>query len=290
MIEIAGRQVRVIDAHVHVFPDDISARRSDWLLRDRWFRELYENPKSRLATVEDLIASMGGAGIDHAILCGFPWSDHDHCRFHNEYMAECVRRFPDRLSWLGIVPPSDHAVELASWCFEHEAAGIGELNADAQGIRWSSCQQLTALAKLCVELDRPWLVHASEPVGHRYPGKGLATPDEINALAIAFPELRIVAAHWGGGLPFYELMPKVRAQLERVVYDSAATTYLYDFRVFRQALEIVGPAKVLFASDYPVLRQDRLIERLRGLEWSNTEADAVFHRSATDVFRLETQR
>jgi predicted TIM-barrel fold metal-dependent hydrolase len=290
MIEIAGRQVRVIDSHVHVFPDDVSSRRADWLLRDAWFRELYENPRSRLATVEDLVQSMDGAGVDHSILCGFPWADEEHCRYHNEYMADCAKRFPDRLSWLGIVAPGDHAAELASLCFERGAVGIGELNADAQGIRWSSCQRMAPLASLCIGMDRPWLVHASEPVGHRYPGKGLATPDEINALAIAFPELRIVAAHWGGGLPFYELMPRVRAQLERVAYDSAATTYLYDFRVFRQALDIVGPAKVMFASDYPVLRQDRLLERVRGLDWTELEADAVFHRTATNIFRLENER
>lgn len=287
MIETAGRQVRVVDAHAHIFPDDIGARREDWLLRDDWFRELYQDPKSRLATVEDLIESMDSAGVDHSIVSGFPWSDEAHCRYHDEYMHHAVRRFPDRLSWLGIVAPGDRAVELAGWCFEHGAVGIGELNSDAQRVRWADCGRLAPLAEFCVAEDRPWLVHASEPVGHSYPGKGTATPDQIAALAGMFPALRIVAAHWGGGLPFYELMPKVKAQVERVAYDTAATTYLYDFQVFRQALDIVGPEKVLFASDYPVLRQDRLLERLQQLEWSADEAESVLSRSATHVYRLE---
>ena len=289
MITLAGRRVRVIDAHVHVFPDDVSAKRADWLRRDDWFRQLYENPKARLASVDELIESMDAAGVDHSILCGFPWSDYQHCRYHNEYMRDAVRRFPSRLSWLGIVTPGDRAVEVAEWCFDCGAVGIGELNADAQGIRWSDCRSMTPLAELCIRVERPWLVHASEPVGHRYPGKGLATPDEISALAMAFPELRIVAAHWGGGLPFYELMPRVRAQLGNVAYDTAATTYLYDVDIFRHALAIVSPAKVLFASDYPVLRQDRLLERLGVLEWSAAEADAVFHGSAARFFRLERE-
>ena len=287
MIEIGGQRVRVVDAHVHIFPDEISASREEWLLRDNWFRELYESPDALLASADELISSMDSAGVDRSILCGFPWADHEHCQFHNEYMRHAVARFPDRLSWLGIVTPGDLAVEMASWCFENGAVGLGELNADAQGIRWSDCGSLAPLAALCIEHDCPWLVHASEPVGHRYPGKGLATPDEICALAIAFPELRIAAAHWGGGLPFYELMPKVRTQLRNVVYDSAATTYLYDFQVFHQAMNIVGTEKVLFASDYPVLRQDRLLERMRALEWNEAEADAVFHQSATAFYRLE---
>lgn len=287
MIEIAGRHVRVIDAHVHAFPGDVGVTREDWLKRDDWFRELYENPKARLATADDLIASMDEAGVDRSIMSGFPWSDHTHCLYHDEYMADAVARYPDRLSWLGIVAPGDRAVELAEWCFQNGAIGIGELNADAQSLRWTDCRDLFPLAELCIERDRPWLVHASEPVGHSYPGKGLATPDQIAALAATFPDLRIVAAHWGGGLPFYELMPKVRAQLQNVAYDTAATAYLYDFRVFRQAIDVVGPEKVLFASDYPVLRQDRLVDRISTLGLSEAEMESVFHRSAAQFYRLE---
>src|SRR5688572_20892818 len=117
MIKIGERRVRVVDAHVHIFPDEIGTSREEWLLRDDWFRELYENPASILASAELLISSMDSAGVDHSILCGFPWADHEHCQYHNEYMRDSVARYPDRLSWLGIVTPGDMAVEMASWCF-----------------------------------------------------------------------------------------------------------------------------------------------------------------------------
>ena len=117
------------------------------------------------------------------------------------------------------------------------------------------------------------MVHASEPLGHHYPGKGEATPDHILALAEAFPALKIVAAHWGGGLPFFELMPEVSKSLRNVAYDSAATTYLYDQSVFRHVMNICGSAKVIFASDFPILRQDRLVDRMVAMEW-NSAADA----------------
>src|SRR5918997_149447 len=104
MIEIGGRRTRVVDAHVHVFPTEIGEKRADWLLRDDWFRQLYENPSSRLATTDDLLASMDSAGVDHAVICGFPWSDIEHCRYHCEYMLDAATRHPTRLSWLGVVP------------------------------------------------------------------------------------------------------------------------------------------------------------------------------------------
>jgi predicted TIM-barrel fold metal-dependent hydrolase len=72
----------------------------------------------------------------------------------------------------------------------------------------------------------------------------------------------VVLAHWGGGLPFYELMPEVHAVTRNVVYDSAATTYLYRQPVFEHVTALAGSDRVLFASDYPILRQDRLLRRV----------------------------
>ena len=48
-------------------------------------------------------------------------------------------------------------------------------------------------------------------------------------------QLRVIAAHWGGGFPFHALMPEVRALLAggRLAFDSAASALLYEPRVLR---------------------------------------------------------
>jgi uncharacterized protein len=145
--------------------------------------------------------------------------------------------------------------------------GIGELNADAQQFDLRAPADLAAVVEVCVAHDRPLMLHTTEPVGHDYLGKGTATPDRLVAFLEAFPELRVVAAHWGGGLPFYELMPEVARLASRVVYDSAASTYLYRFEVFRTVLDLIGPDRIMFASDYPVLRQDRFLRRVQQTPW-----------------------
>jgi hypothetical protein len=272
VITLGGTPVRVVDAHVHIFPDDVGKDRASWLLRDAWFNALYQNPNARLATVEDLIASMDASGVDQAIVCGFPWSDNAHCVYHNQYMADAVLRFPERLSWIGIVTPGDSSGHAAEECFRAGAVGLGELNADAQGFTWSAPAMLEPLVEAAVSFGRPLLVHTSEPLGHVYPGKGKATPDQLLAFAHLFPAVRIVAAHWGGGLPFFELMPEVRSALVNLAYDSAATTYLYDHSIFEHVMRICGPDKVIYASDYPVLRQDRLLNRMATVAWPSDEA------------------
>jgi predicted TIM-barrel fold metal-dependent hydrolase len=167
------------------------------------------------------------------------------------------------------------------------AVAIGELNADAQGFDWRDTDALRCFAEACIEADLPVMLHCSEPVGHVYPGKGSATPEKILAFASAFPELRIVAAHWGGGLPFYELMPEVKLALANVVYDTAASTYLYDFDVFEAVVQIAGANRVLFASDYPVLKQRRFLERVRQTGLDPEAMRQVLGANARQVFRLQ---
>lgn len=252
--------VRVVDAHTHLFSPDVISARELFVERDRWFGHLYENPKAKLAAAEDILESMDAAGVDVSIVCGFPWGDLGICREQNDFMAETCRLAPDRLVFLGIVVPTDPgAAQEAERCFQLGAVGIGELNADAQGFDLTEPKEAADLMAVCQAFDKPVMLHASEPVGHLYPGKGFSTPDKLVTWIDAFQEQRIVLAHWGGGLPFYELMPEIRELTRNVVYDSAATTYLYRHDVFQQVTALAGSDRVLFATDYPVLRQDRLL-------------------------------
>ena len=73
-----------------------------------------------------------------------------------------------------------------------------------------------------------------------------------------YPDVKIVCAHLGGGLPFYALMPEIREALENVWFDTAATPFLYEAGVFRTVVGLVGAEKILPGSDYPLIRYDRL--------------------------------
>ncbi len=275
-----------IDAHVHIFPPEIVQQRERFRARDRWFDELYRDDRAKLVTAEELLASMDEAGIALSIAAGFPWSDPGLCSYHNDYLADAAAKSGGRIAWLAtVVPQHRSAPAEAVRAFRRGARGIGELNADAQGFDWDEPRALRGLVEVCVAEQRPVMAHVSEPLGHSYPGKGAAWPQRFLRFVASFPELMVVAAHWGGGLPFYELMPEVARVAANVVYDSAASTYLYRFRVFRVVVDLVGAHRVLFASDYPVLKQKRFLERVRsegGL--TEDELQAVLWANAARVF------
>lgn len=282
--------MRIVDAHVHIFPEEIVQYRERFLERDEWFRQLYESPRARLATMHDLIESMDGCGIDLSVACGFPWRDPGLCHFHNDYMREAARIFPARIAWLAIVSPltADVAAKSLDEAFGSGARGVGELNADAQGFELDQPGMFEAIAEVCILHDKPAMFHLSEPVGHDYPGKGASTPAKLLRLLAAFPDLRVVAAHWGGGLPFYELMPEIRQTTVNLAYDSAASTYLYDHRIFETVTELAGEERVLWASDYPVLKQGPLLKKAQNRPWPTERVlPKVLGENAIRIYGLE---
>jgi predicted TIM-barrel fold metal-dependent hydrolase len=149
-------------------------------------------------------------------------------------------------------------------CLLLGAAGVGELMPDGQGYALHDAGVVAPLAHLATELSLPLLTHASEPLGHDYPGKGTVTPRTIYRFVEQFPEVTLVCGHWGGGLPFFELMPEVRQKLANVYYDTAAGLFLYRDDIFAAVVAMVGARKILFASDYPLIGQARYLKRLHG--------------------------
>jgi uncharacterized protein len=278
----------VVDAHTHAFPPDWVRDRAPLLARDAWCRALYAAPTAKMIDAAELLDAMDVAGVTQAVVCGWPWADPGLCREHNAYLAAAARASGGRLAWLGCVAPRDASAAAETIrCLELGASGIGELNADAQGFDLTDPRGIEEVAAVLIEAGRPLLLHASEPVGHDYPGKGTATPDRLLRFLAANPELPVVLAHWGGGLPFYELMPEVALAARNVVYDSAASSYLYRPGVFRAVLDVTGPERVLWASDHPVLSMGKFLGRTRRAARLRPEEEgAVMGDNARRIYRL----
>lgn len=280
----------IIDFHVHTFPAAVQADRTPYLDRDPIFRNLYASPKAKIATTDDLLRHMDASGVDLSVVQGFGWADADLCRRHNDDLLDAAARYPDRLRVFCNLQPSAGVqatgAEVAR-CLSADvpAAGFGEVRPDDQGYagRWNLLEPVWAAASVT---GAPLLVHASEPVGHMYAGKGHMTPEVLLGLVEAYPEWPLVLAHLGGGLPFYAAMPEVAAALANVWVDTAAWPLLYRPEVFT-ALTTVFPAeRVLFASDWPLQSQARSIERVRALPLAPAVIEGMLGANAARLLGL----
>ena len=281
----------VVDSHTHVFPPEVKQRRETFCMLDDYFGDLYADPAAKIVTVEDLLAEMDGSGVDLSVMCGFGWTSPELCTMQNDYLLDCLRRYPPRLAALASLQPlaGERALAEVERCLKAGMKGVGELMPDGQGYRLNELHRIGYLFEHAAQQGFPVMTHTSEPVGHHYPGKGTATPDTVWPLVQAFPEAKLILGHWGGGYPFYELMPEVRRGSANVYYDSAASTYIYSPEVFLNVGRIVGFEKLLWASDYPVLRQGRFLQRMGELELAEADRDALLGGNAVRLFGLPAE-
>ncbi len=254
----AGR----IDAHVHLLPDELLAVGSPaW--HDPWFRQCHAGPRpSRAADAAAIVAALDRAGYDRAVVVGWPFRDPELLRSGNDRVAAAVRAHPARLIGLATVNP-----DRPGWADELDRAsalglaGVGEVNRDAQGLGLEPGGSLHALLDACAARDWPVLLHASEPVGRAYPGKGTADPGALwpllDAVLAAGAPPRLCLAHLGGGLPLYAHIPEVRALCRRLWFDLAALPSRYRATAAAEAGRLVGWDRLALGSDFPLLGLER---------------------------------
>ncbi len=295
----------IIDAHTHAFPPRVRERREDLLATEPGFAEIYANPDTKLATAEEVLASMDAAGIERSIVCNFAWRSEVLVEATNDYLLEWAQRSGGRLiPFVSMYFPENAGAHGRSDMEEAPASakggvrerlrdlaasgarGIGELRPDTSGYSLADSDEADLLAWAAAAFDLPLLVHASEPVGHHYAGKQGGSIDSIAAFARNAAGAVVIAAHWGGGLPFYALMPEVREALDQVYFDTSASHLLYDPQIYRRVIDLVGVEKILWGSDFPLTSQAKALERTHAAGLTETELSAILGGNAKDLLTL----
>jgi predicted TIM-barrel fold metal-dependent hydrolase len=280
-----------IDVHTHIFPPEIVRDRNRFFSGEPVFQLLYDSPKARLATAEDLLQIMDRDGIDRAVVFGFPWRGSEVTVRNNDYVLEAAARYAPRLIPMGCVYPlSEGAVEEAGRCLRSGARGLGELAIYDACDPDEALKRFQDLIQCCRSHDGILLVHANEPVGHWYPGKAPLGLDFYYSLARLAAGIPMILAHWGGGLCFYELLkrdaPEVLAQ---VYYDTAASPFLYHPSIYSHMTKALSAGKILLGSDYPLLPPRRYFQEMADAQLTPEQIEAVCGENAARLFGVTTQ-
>ena len=281
----------IIDFHTHVFPPRIKKNRSKYIDSDPCFAILYSKKDAQLATADELIASMDKDEVDISVITNIGWTTHELCVETNDYILESIARYPKRLVGFCSVQPNSYKASLAEIerCVKEGIRGVGELRPDMQLFDLGDETVMEPLVKILQKHKLILLTHTSEPVGHEYPGKGGITPDMLYPFITKFPDLTIVCAHWGGGLPFYALMPEVKRAMCNVFFDTAASPFLYIPQIYKKVVQLVGADKILFGSDYPLLAQSRLIKEIRSLDLPEETENLILSGNARKLLGIQSE-
>jgi predicted TIM-barrel fold metal-dependent hydrolase len=142
--------------------------------------------------------------------------------------------------------------------------------------------------KLSIDAKIPVLIHTGlTGIGQGFPGgNGIVLdhghPRHIDAVAAKFPDLKILAAR--PAYPWQDEMIAILLHKANVHYE----LHGWSPKTFSPALkrEIGGRLqdRIMFGCDYPVLKYEMMIDRWRGLGYSQDVLDKVFHGNAERYF------
>lgn len=278
----------IIDVHTHIFPEQVREDRQNYFQGESAFKLLYDSTKSRLVGADDLVASMDEQGIDRSVIFGFPWKNLETSKLQNDYVMTSVSKYPDRLIGLCCLDPASSGAEKeVDRCLAGGLSGVGELAFYEAGINDAALDALEPIMGLCQGRDVPVMIHTNEPIGHLYPGKSPNTLVQIYGLVRRFPRNKIILAHWGGGLFLYSLLKKeVKESLANVWYDTAATPFLYDTDIWTYAAALADVEKILFGTDYPLLKPRRYFKELDASGLSKPDVERICGGNAAKLFRV----
>ena len=68
--------------------------------------------------------------------------------------------------------------------------------------------------------------------------------------------------------------------MDHTYFDSAATTLLYDARIFETAASVIGPDRILMGSDYPLVRARKIIEQVQSSELPRSAKEMILGGNA----------
>ncbi len=278
----------IIDFHTHICPKAVRDNRHRYFEGEPAFKLLYEPPKSRLVGADEIVRVMDEQGVDISVVFGFPWRNPDIFKMQNDFIMDAVARYPGRLIGFACFDVcSEEAEKEARRCLDGGLSGIGELAFYESGIDEHCLEQVTPIMEICREKNFPILIHTNEPVGHMYPGKTPITLGQIYNLAARFPDNKIVLAHWGGGIFFYNLLKReVKETLANVYFDTAASPFLYHADIYPTAIKIMGSDKILLGTDFPLLKPARYFKELDEAGVFGKDRDLICGKNAERLLGL----
>ena len=199
----------------------------------------------------DTLAEMDRLGITHGVISG-----------PNSITAEWARRAPDRFipAWMTDPNISDPDLELARFTEAVEQKGfrmLGEMLMFAVGNPISD-ERFFLLYRVCEERGLPVLMHTGLDGRDFASGQwpkfrvSLTNPLLLEDVVAAFPRLKLVIAHLS--YPFTEQATYMLYAHTNVYADLGVVNWILGrkgfHRLLRQVVEVVGPDKILFGSDW----------------------------------------
>ncbi len=232
-------------------------------------------------SVATTIAAMDEADVKLSLISA--WVAPRNVMISNDEVAAFVEEYPDRLIGVGSVDISKPmiAVKEIRRC-------IKELGFKAiRVLPWlweapPTDRRFYPIYTACCDLGVPFCTQ----IGHTGPlmPSEVGRPIYLDQVALDFPELSIVGGHIG--YPWTEEAIAVATKHDNVYIDTSAYTARRYPKVLVEYLKSNGRSKVLFGTNYPMIRPAKALADFDSLELDEQTQKLFLSGNAQRVFKL----
>ncbi len=271
---------KVIDGLVNVHFGE-AERQPGWMLKVR--DDYFKGPQSMFAPVDlgELLDEMDAQGVQKAVLMDNIVTPSVTARKFAEVRPD---RFALAMGGLNLLKPMPTLRELTAI-----VADLPVVYAAVGPSFWGDAQYPPSdavyypLYTKCAELDLPLCLNTGLP-GPPIPGE-VQNPIHLDRVCVRFPELRLCMIH--GADPWWEVAIRLMIKYEnlRLMTSAWSPKRLPDSLL--HYMRTRGPNKVMFGSDWPVLRMRRVVPEAEALDLPPEVLDNYLYNNANDFFFRE---
>ncbi len=245
---------RLLDCHTHPYELKLQGETLD---PDGIFHR--ENP----ANAEDLLRAMDEASVERSVVLGLDLETTRNFKFSNDQVAEIINKYPER--FIGFCSVDPHKGILAPKELERsikflKLSGL-KLHPILQEF-YPNDRKVYEIYELAQELKIPILFDSGQTFLRGYIKYG--NPIFIDDLAVDFPRLKIIIAHFGW--PWMEEAISMAWTHRNVYIDLAGWSPRYLPETLLKHINSVLASKTLFGTDYPFITPSKWVSEFKLLK------------------------
>lgn len=260
---------RIIDAHVHIFPEKIAEKATEST------GKYYGIPMFGKGTVEDLINNGDKINVYKYIVHSTA-TKVEQVESINNFIAETQSKYKSFIGF-GTLHPGIEDVDFeVNRMISLGLRGV-KLHPDFQDFNIDDTSMMPIYR--AVEGKLPVLIHMGDEV------RTSSSPERLANVIKIFPNLTVIAAHLGGYRNWDDSIKYLVGK--NIYFDTSSTLAILDKEKVMYIIRRHGVEKILFGSDYPMWSHEEELQRFYNLDLTDEERELILWKNASRLLDIE---
>ena len=270
---------KIIDTHAQLWTEEVVSNLPQEIHSK--YEEVFKRKLSY--SLDELFMEMEDVGIDRIVIVGIDAETTFNYKIPNEEVLKAMRRGEGKvIGFMGIDPrKKESAVREIEKLHRDGFRGI-KLVPHLHEVKPNS-EEMYPIYEKAQELGIPILFHTGTQF-HTGSRLKYCRPIYLDDVAVDFPNLKIIMAHFG--YPWYEEALSIVRRHDNVYFNIAGWRPKYIPKKVIRLMDSILVDKALFGTDYPLIKHEIAVKELLDMNLKEETYNRLFWENASELLEL----